>query len=104
MAQLESGARARNAPNGCAAFPSLLAPLFLHHQSGDEAATKRPAAHSLLRTPFPDNAGPRAIGFKDEDIPGDMVPVQGEHGVPEAALGFTIRMAREGIVYAATPT
>jgi hypothetical protein len=54
--------------------------------------------------PFPDNAGARAIGFKDEDIPGDMVPVQGEHGVPEAALGFTIRMAREGIVYAATPT
>jgi hypothetical protein len=54
--------------------------------------------------PFPDNAGPRAIGFKDEDIPGDMVPVQSEHGVPETALRLTTRIARERIVYAAAPT
>src|SRR5262249_33932830 len=84
--------------------PRLLALLLPYHQSGDEAATKRPATPSSLRTPSPDNAGPRAIGFKDEDIPGNMVPVQREHGVPETTLRLTIRSSRERIVYAATPT
>ena len=90
-------------PNGCAAFPRLLAPLFLHHRSGDEAATKPPVAPSSPRMPFPDNAGPRAVGFKDEDVPGDVVPVQGEHGVAEAALRLMIEITREGVVDAATP-
>src|SRR5262249_9280118 len=84
--------------------PRLLALLLPYHQSGDEAATKRPATPSSLRMPSPDNAGPRTIGFKDEDIPGNMVPVQREHGVPETALRVTIRISRERVVYAATPT
>jgi hypothetical protein len=33
-----------------------------------------------------------------------MVPVQSEHRVPETALWLAIRIAREGIVYAAAPT
>jgi hypothetical protein len=53
--------------------------------------------------PTPDNAGAGAVGFEDEDIPGDLVPVQGENGVAEAALRLTIRITREGVVDAATP-
>jgi hypothetical protein len=53
--------------------------------------------------PSPDDAGPGAIGFKDEDIPGKVVPVQREHGIPETTLRLTIPIARERIVDAATP-
>src|SRR5262249_34988087 len=80
--------------------PRLLVLLSPHHQSGDEAATELPATHSQLRTPFPDNAGPRAVSFKHEDIPSAMVPVQSEHSVPKTALRLTIRIGRERIVYA----
>jgi hypothetical protein len=55
-----------------------------------------------LRKPFPDNSGPRAIGFKEDDIPSDMIPVQSEDCVSETVLRRT-RVAGERIVYAATP-
>ena len=60
-------------------------------------------AHLSLRTPFPDNPSPRAIGFKDDDISGNMMPVQSEHRVPEAALRVCIRIAGKRIVDAVTP-
>ena len=104
--KLQSGLAGREgeAPDVRAAFPRLRAGVFLLHLSRDEAATKDPVAHSSLGAPLPYDTGPRAIGFKDEDIPGDMVPVQSEHGVPQTALRLTIRIACERIVYAATPT
>jgi len=83
----------------------LLAPFYLHRRSGDETATTQPAAQSplTLTTPFPDNARPRAVGFKEEDIPSYMIPVQSEHRVPETALRFTIRIAGERVVDPSAP-
>jgi hypothetical protein len=68
-----------------------------------DEATKKPAAHSSLTTPFPDNAGARSIGFEGYDVPGAMIPVQREHRVPEAALRITTTIAGERVVDAATP-
>src|SRR5437667_6674094 len=83
----------------------LAHPSYLFRCSTAAGAPTKRQRNSLgsRATPFPDNACPRAIGLKGQDLHGDVTPVQGEYRVPKTALRLDSRVASQRVIDAASP-